>query len=208
MISAAPARPWTPRLLLAIALAAPSAALGQSSGAGAPFGLVWDASASTIEGLGINLSKVEQGDFGVSYAASNLPKTLSDVSTVFLSVGHDDRLWRVVAVSRDFERDGYGTAVRSRYDELKATLAARYGSPKEFESLSSDDYYRQPDNFIYGIYSNENYWGAAFETLELRLELSIDASGTSDSYWRVVYVNKAGETAFEAQHTDVEADVL
>jgi hypothetical protein len=118
---------------------------------GAPFGLSWGTSAAEVRAVGAALSEPKESDFGISYTATKLPKVLTDVETVHLSFGYDDKLWRVFVVSRDFSNDPYGGALRQRYDELSRVLAEKYGRGTQFHRDDPNPY-MGADDFLMAVH--------------------------------------------------------
>jgi hypothetical protein len=190
-------------LFAVAALAAPVAA--QEAG---PFGLVWLASKEEIQALGVTLSPISSGDYGESFAATGLPKALSDIETAVLSFGYDDQLWRIAAISREFKSDPYGTQVRGRYDELAASLGKAYEALSTHHRRSSDSFYGDPENFSYAIMQNETFWFSTFASPLAYIELAIDAQSVRDTYWRIIYTHEDGSEAFEAAKGKSEQDAL
>jgi hypothetical protein len=173
----------------------------------APFGLRWMASTAEIEALGVALTPMDIAMFGKSFAATNLPKALSDIDAVVLSFGYDDRLWRVVAIGKEFDNDRYGSQAKSRYDQLAASLAKSYTLTNTTHRPSSDSYYGKGDNFAYALSRNEAYWYSIYASPSAEIELSIDANH-QDTYWRLVYSHFEGESSFAAGKADAELDAL
>ena len=174
----------------------------------APFGLTWLASAQEIETLGVKLTEVTMADFGESYSATSLPKALSDLETVVLSFGYDDQLYRVGAISREFENDQYGIRVRERYEELRTALSRTYKAGTQRHVASTDSFFGKPDNFLYSLYKGEAYWYSLFSSSEADIELSLDATGSSDGYWRVIYTHRAAASTFAQGKSEKETDAL
>jgi len=115
----------------AILFALVAGAAPQDKESVAPFGLEWGMSTAQVKGLGVDLAERPEKEFGQTYTATKVPKILSDVALVVLSFGYDDKLWRIVAVSKNFDNDPYGSAVQSRYDELARLLGEKYGPGKQ-----------------------------------------------------------------------------
>src|SRR5688572_2424732 len=107
---------WVVAALIASCLFGASDVSGQEQSG--PFGLRWGQSAEAIRATGAELQPLPGADYGVVYTASKLEKVLSDQETTLLTFGHNDALWRVVAVSRTFNNDPYGAGARSRYNDL------------------------------------------------------------------------------------------
>jgi hypothetical protein len=174
----------------------------------APFGLSWLLTAEQVRELGVSLNEAATADFGTSYTATNLPKALADLETVFLSFGYDDRLYRVAAISREFSNDQYGISVRKRYDELAAALGKAYTPGEKHHRPSTDSFFGKPENFSYALSRGEAYWFSLFSSSEADIELSVGGSGSSDAYWRLIYTHRQGEAVFAKGKAAKETDAL
>lgn len=174
---------------------------------GAPFGLEWLSTSEQVADLGVNLAPIELATFGESFVATNLPKALSDIETVVLSFGYTDQLWRVAALSTEFENDKYGFSGKERYDQIAQSLAKSYRLEDTFERASSDSYYGRSEKFAYSLSEDEAFWYSLYSSDVSDIELSLD-SNYEDTFWRLIYSHKAGEAAFEQGKSDVELDAL
>lgn len=184
-----------------------TSAVGAQNTPSAPFGLGWLQSADAIRALGVTLTNVDGDDFGVSYSATNLPKALSDLETVILSFGYNDKLYRIAALSREFESDDYGTSARSRYDEIASSLSKSYTSGEVYERRPTDSFYGEAENFSYAISQKKAFWFRMFSSLDADIELSIGSNHT-DTYWRLIYTHREGLKQFEAKKGEKELDAL
>lgn len=183
-------------LLLVLQLLLPGRLVG--SEADAPFGLTWGATAEEIKALGVELKPSEAADFGASFIASKLPRSISGQEGTVLSFGHDNRLWRVAAISVPFANDPYGIAAKERYQELVAVLGEKYGKGHSVEQVA-EGYFSEPKHFVYGISQGESQWFTNFENPDLFVQLGLYAPNLSDLRWRLIYENKGLRTAFEQE---------
>jgi hypothetical protein len=194
-------------ILLFCQLAAlPAHADGDSKDA-APLGLTWAMSLAEAKTLGIDLKPQEGLAFGNSFVARKLPKALSDLGTVIVSFGYDDKLWRVVALSEDFSNDPYGTRVIARYDELTRILADKYGKGVSQQHNEPNQFMKGTD-FLYNIKSGKSWQYTDFETSGLKVQLAIGATDTSTGYWRIIFTNKALSVEFQKGKKSHEKDAL
>lgn len=173
----------------------------------APFGLEWLAAPAELAELGVVLTPIEVATFGESFAATNLPKGLSDIGAVVLSFGYDNRLWRVAALSNEFDNDRYGSQAKARYEQLASSLAKSYAIITSSHRASTDSYYGKPENFAYGISRNEAFWYSVYASPSAEIELSI-GSNHQNTYWRLIYTHNEGGAMFEASKADAELDAL
>jgi len=155
----------------------------------APFGLKWGMSVADVERLGVKLDP--QGSpsesFGPSYLATNVPKVLKDIAGIIVSFDYNGRLWRVSAVSENFENDAYGRAIRDRYQELGSLLNDRYGKGQEVNGAPSDDFFSQSNNFVYSLYRQERQLFTDWRITNTAIQLSVRAAGTSSAYYHLIY---------------------
>lgn len=183
--------------------------LGQSlaSADEAPFGLIWGASVEDVRSSGVDLKDFPSSDFGRSYVATKLTKALSDQETTLLSFGLDNKLWRIVALSRPFQNDPYGNSVKSRYQELSDVLSSKYGKGKPSHHLG-DSIYSYPNYFLAGIRQGNSNWFTNFDAEKLFIQLGLTASDSSTGQWRIIFEHKDGRRAFEAGKRNQEKGSL
>jgi hypothetical protein len=183
----------------------PVVAVGQTE---APFGLVWGQSESQVRALGVVLKEYQSKDYGKSFFATELPRALADQETAILSFGHDDKLWRIVAIGRANDRDPMGGSVKSRYNELREVLTEKYGRPTSVHRLG-DSIYAEAEYFLSGIRQGKSFWYSSFEaSSNVSAELAITASDSSTSRWRIIFEEKNLRRAFDASKKLQEKKVL
>jgi hypothetical protein len=168
---------------------------------------MWGASAADTRTSGIELKEYEDKKFGQSYVATKLPKMLSDVETVFVSFGYDDKLWRVAAVSRNFENDPSGISVRARYDELASVLAEKYGKGQSAHDQDRE-MWKSSTEFVMGIKQGRSNWFTNFDTNLLKIQLGILAVSSSTAAWRITIENKPLRANFGSGKKAQEKNVL
>ncbi|HVV78448.1 MAG TPA: hypothetical protein VHD59_02390 [Pseudolabrys sp.] len=173
----------------------------------APFGLTWGASAEEIRSAGVDLKDFPSSDFGRSYVATKLSKVLSDQEATLLSFGFDNKLWRVVAVSRSFENDPYGASVKSRYQQLSDILTSKYGKGKPSHHLG-DSIFSDPRYFLAGIKQGNSSWFTNFDSGKIFIQLGLTASDSSTGQWRIIFEHKDGRRAFEDGKRNKEKGAL
>jgi hypothetical protein len=184
-----------------------SSALTQVQPQEAPLGLTWGSTTNEIQGRGVELKDFSGSDFGKSFIATKIERALADQSAALLSFGFNDKLWRIVITSKNFSDDPMGSTVLSRYSELSSVLSEKYGKPRESHRLG-DSIYSQPRYFISGIQGGHTNWFSNFETPNLFVQLSITASDSSTSSWRLIYENKIYRKDFEASKRSREKGSL
>jgi hypothetical protein len=173
----------------------------------APFGLTWGVSADDLRAIGVDLRELPEKTFGISYAASKLPKVLADQEATLLSFGFDNKLWRVIGLGKQVENDPYGAAVKERYQELLGLLAEKYGKSRSVHTLGGS-IYSEPRYFIAGIRGGESSWFSNFSTTETDVQLSLTATDSSTARWRVIFEYKPLKRKFEADRKGREKGAL
>jgi hypothetical protein len=171
-------------------------AVGEEEQTGAPLGLEWGLSTAQVRALGVDLKDVPLKDYGSSYAAARLPKIIADTETVLLSFGFDDKLWRIVMVSKAFTNDPYGSAVRSRYDELSNELAEKYGRGEQHHQ-PGEGVYAEADKFVAALHMGNTWYYTNYTTNLLWVQLSIRAKDFSTAFYQIIFEHKALRSDFE-----------
>jgi hypothetical protein len=173
----------------------------------APLGLTWGSTSEEITAQGIELKPFPQKDFGETYLATKLPRALSDQETAALSLGFDNKLFRVAIISRAYENDPSGGAIRSRYAELLATLSEKYGKPYSVQNLG-DSIYGQSEYFIAGINGGHSSWYSIYETPRMTIQLGLIADSSSTGRWRIIFEEKSLKKAFDLARKTKEKGAL
>lgn len=194
-------------LAVASLLLASGVARAQSAELGAPLGLRWGASIEDTKADGVELKEFPGKDFGVSFVATKLTKTLADQNATLLSFGLNNKLWRIVMISRDYNNDPGGNAIVERYSELSASLKEKYGAPSTVHRLG-DSIYSQPRYFLSGIRGGESKWYSNYKTPDLHVQLAITATDGSTGAWRLIYEYVPLSIIFGAAKKNSEKDKL
>ncbi|MGE0063839.1 MAG: hypothetical protein AB7T86_17385 [Xanthobacteraceae bacterium] len=177
-------------------IAAIMCSLSTASAEDGPFGLKWGSSVEEIRTSGVELKDFSSSEFGRSFVATKLNKALSDQDTTLLSFGYDNKLWRIVAVSRSYENDPYGNSVKSRYKELSDVLSSKYGKGKTSHHLGRS-IYSEPQYFLAGIRGGDSNWFTNFDAGRVFIQLGLSASDSSTGRWRMIFEHKDGRRSFE-----------
>lgn len=174
--------------------------------ADAPFGLAWGKSVAEIKALDVVLEPIEKTEHGVNFRASNLPKRISDLGHVVLSFGFQDRLYRVAAVSEEFENDPYGASVKSRYKSLKSILEKKYGSGQTNHQRS--DLWNEPDEFLMGLKTGRAWHYTNYRTENVSIQLGIRAISSSSAVYIIIYEENSIKKEVLKQEKANEEDAL
>jgi hypothetical protein len=193
------------RLLFILAFVV-SAAQAQSIGHG-PLGLEWGLSQEDSKKLGVEMTTQPNDEFGKAVVFTKLPQTIADAEIVFGSYGYDDRLFRVVIVSKQFANDPYGNAVLSRYSALSGLLSEKYGRAAQTQRMG-DSIYAEQRYFVSGIQSGRTFWYSNYAAPDLFVQLGIIAEDGSTARWRIIYENKALKGLFEQSKRTKEKGTL
>ena len=173
----------------------------------APFGLAWGSSTDDVRSLGVELKPYPDKSFGVSFLASSLPKVLSDQDATLLSFGINNKLWRVVGLSKEFPNDPYGVAIKSRYQQLLEVLTEKYGKPTSVHRLGGS-IYSEPRYFVSGLRGGETNWYTNFNAELVDLQINLNASDSSTSRWKIIFEYKPLRKLFEADKSGQEKGTL
>lgn len=125
-------------IIFIIALAVGNLALAESSAQihgkyAAPFGLEWGLSEEQVTAMGVKLTRLDSalGSPLAQYGTINLPKNLSDVERYFLDFHPEFGLIEVTAHTVEYPD---ALQARERYNQLKTTLANKYGKPSVLDN--------------------------------------------------------------------------
>ena len=179
-------------IMLRIALVAVlymTGGMAQAADSSAPFGLEWGMSKNEAEALGIKLQAAKAEDGTANFIAQGLPRILGDVENVRLDFGYDDKLRKVVAVSRPFANDPHGNAVLARYAQVLDVLKSKYGTGRSLHKRG-DSIYADSAYFLAGLRAGKSWHYTNFETPDVAIELSVRANDSDTGYWVLIYENR------------------
>ena len=97
----------------------------------APFGLLWNASVDTTRNQGIQLTAIDLKDYPESYSASQLPKKLDFFDKVYITFGHTDELYRIIAYSHNFADNAAADKTIDYYRTYSEYLDKKYGNMEQ-----------------------------------------------------------------------------
>ncbi len=167
---------------------------------------MWGATIEQVRAARITLSPNDEvKTFGQMFIATNLPKTIADAQLVGLFFTRSNHLWRIAIILNSTDNDPYGSTSRSRYANLKSTLTARYGAGRE---VAYTDHYYGGDDWVMGLRMGKNFLGTMFETPELSVSLSINATDTNTSNCTIFYESKSWRDVFSREKSAGERDAL
>lgn len=176
-------------------LIAGTSAFAQSTNK-APLGLEWGLSQDETRKLGVELGSGTDDSFGKGVALTRLPQAIADAEVVYGSFGYNDKLFRIVIVSKPFANDPFGNGVLNRYTALQGILTEKYGRPAQTHRLG-DSIYAEQRYFVSGVQSGRTFWYSNYGTADLSVQLGIIADDGSTARWKIIYENKPLTTMFE-----------
>lgn len=153
-------------------------------------------------GLSVDLIEKMSGEkLQLSDEAENLymlkspPKSNSSFDAYYVVVSPTVGLCAIRAIGKQIDTNSHGTQLRSSYDEMKSALTGIYGKPQNLEYLTQGSIWREPNDWMMGLYKQERAHWSKWEGKQsspLKSNLSMVAVGAialaSDSgYVRVEY---------------------
>lgn len=131
---------------------------------------------------------------GEMYTTVNPPQKHAAFVSYYLIFYDSVGLARVMATTRAYTDDAYGTAVKSAYGTLKAQLTEKYGKPECVESLNTGSIWNQPQYFTTSINKNErehkSLWLDALPDNLESVTLEVQTLDNSTTYVRLNYAYK------------------
>lgn len=174
----------------------------------APFGLTWGMSSDDVRKLGVHLTpSAERPNDGVSFAATELSKVLSDTETVVLFFGYRDKLWRVAAVGGSLGPDPSGSQAVARYRELASSLSERYGPGVESDTRDRE-LWKGANQYVMSLRQGRAHRYTTFRSSTVDVELSVRASDSDRAYYVILFAHRPGAQEFEADKKAHEKDAL
>jgi hypothetical protein len=154
----------------------------------APFGLTWGASVEDLKSSGINLQRRVSDKSGVRFAATKLPKALSDLGETVLSFGSDNKLHKIEAIGEDVTNDPAGTRLKVRYTALARALTGKYGKGVARHEIQEP--WIRPNDFLNGIYRGSSHHYTDFTGENVTVRLTIRASRRGVSNYVLIFQHK------------------
>jgi hypothetical protein len=175
-----------PVVLALFVLSGPFA--GVSAEERAPFGLAWGASVEHLKAAGVVLQRRNSDQSGVRFAATSLPKALSDMGEAILSFGGNNRLHKIEAIGEDVTGDPDGRRMKARYAALSRALAGKYGQGVSRHEILEP--WTRPNDFLTGIYRGGSHWYTDFTGKNVSIRLQIRATRRGISKYVLIFQHK------------------
>ncbi len=174
-----------------------------------PFGLPWGATYDQIKDLGVDLLKTPIKDYPNSFIATKLPKTISDIAKVYITLGEDNILWRIIAYGNPQADTPDAAKVMQLYKQYQKLLNQKYGNEKQYytpkiseiETKTVDKEgkehieitkYEEPignKNFLSQLQRGEAVLYSTYENQKVGAVLSVNVDGEGKSYIIIDYTN-------------------
>lgn len=130
-------------------------------------------------------------DLGNFYYSVNPPRTVSSFKTYIVYATPEAGVCVVKGIGENFERDGYGINVRSRFEELKELLDKNYGNGQIHDGLRPGALYDEIDDWVMALLQNERYYQAEWKVDDPDgidgIIISVEALSPSASYIALQY---------------------
>jgi hypothetical protein len=110
----------------------------------APFGLTWKMSEKELRSHGFSDAS-NTGGLKIMQSFS-APKAWSKAEKYY-AVTYEGELVKAIAVSKSFTDDVYGSEGKELYNQMKAILTEKYGTPTNSFEVVGNSLYDEPDEF-------------------------------------------------------------
>ncbi|MBP5399618.1 MAG: hypothetical protein J6Y53_04295 [Alphaproteobacteria bacterium] len=174
-----------------------------------PFGLPWGATYDQIKELGVDLVKTPIKDYPNSFIATNLPKHIPDIAKVYITLGEDNILWRIIGYGNPAQDTPDASKIMQLYQQYQKLLNEKYGNEKQYytpkiseiEKKTVDEKgkeqieiekYEEPignKNFLAQLQSGEAVLYSTYENQKVGVVLSVNVDGEGKSYLIIDYTN-------------------
>lgn len=185
-------------LAAALALAAPAVA---GEAIEARLGLDWGMSLQDVLDIDPEITLrdlcLEEND-GRAFLVHGVRPWLSDIDTIRLYFGFDDRLWRIAINSKGiFDDDGTGTTLLARYDEVRELLVEEYGEGVA-NHHRDDSAVTNPRGYLGTLQIGTSWHYSQFDTEEVSVQIGLAASNVFAGRYSVYAKNLAMEAGVDA----------
>lgn len=174
-----------------------------------PFGLPWGASYNQIQNLGVELTKTPIKDYPNSFIARKLPNPIPDIAKVYITLGDDNLLWRIIAYGVPTEDTSDASKVMQLYRKYCNLMNKKYGNEKQYytpkisiiekktvnekgEEQIETEKYEEPignKNFLSQLKSGEAVLYSTFENQKVGAVVSVNVNGEGKSYIIIDFTN-------------------
>ena len=171
----------------------------------APFGMLWNSSISSTRNQGIQLNMVDLKDYPNSFEATRLPKAIDFFDHVYVSFGHSDELYRIIAYSIKIDDDASASKTLDYYRTYSEYLDKKYGNMKQeftpatITKIIKDDQDKEQEieeqaplgnpEFLSQLESGQAVLYSTYHNDNIEATLSISVDGDKKSYITIEYLN-------------------
>ena len=97
------------------------------------------------------------------YLTNSSPKKNSEFASFGLVISPTVGLCQIRAIGNDIKTNSYGQPLRQEFNGLVNTLESLYGKPKQEDILLSGSIWRNPQDWMMGLYKQERYLSARWK---------------------------------------------
>lgn len=179
----------------------------------APFGLTWGASYFELQDIHVDMKRVEIKDNPESYLATHLPKPIPFFEKVFIVLGEENKLHRILAYSEPITDDASASETIKKYDLYARLLENKYGNKQTFFTPAPDTDSKKNNkkedsstndignpNFLSQLEAGTAVLYSTYHNNNVAATLSIDVDGDKKSYIIIDYKNLK---TLREQHSDI-----
>jgi hypothetical protein len=160
-----------------------------------PFGIEMGQPSSILETNGLNPTPIPNYP-GYYYV---LPKfTHPDFETYLVRIDEDEGVFLIKAIGKDISDNGYGTSIRSKFDELRKSIEGTYGESELISFLYPNSIWDEPEDWMMGLRKGDRIHMAQWENEDgttlpgeiSEIILAADATSSSEGYLAIEYYGK------------------
>ena len=186
-----------------------SLALAESKSFPEPFGLTWGMSEADLIKVGFTRSGPVE-DFNILSSVS-APKAWSKADD-YMAVTYKGKLVKVIASSKPFTSDLYGSEAKASYSQIKSLLSKKYGEPKTSWERVGLDLYKDSDEFYQCLkYDGCGQYISLYEYAGGYISLQIKGVSRGKGYLMIGYESPefyAAKNAIENQDSAADAEAF
>ncbi len=178
----------------------------------APFGLIWNSSYFDLQDLHVDMQKVEIKDNPESYLVTHLPKPIPFFRKVYIVLGEENRLQRILAYSEAITDNSKAEETLKKYNFYSQLLEKKYGNKQTFftpapapEQKNKNEENKESNKignpeFLSQLEAGTAVLYSTYHNNNVAATLSIDVDGDKKSYIIIDYKNLK---TINEQNTDI-----
>ncbi|MDC9582997.1 hypothetical protein PSI15_15755, partial [Xenorhabdus sp. PR6a] len=151
-----------------------------------PFGLQAGLTKKNIEDMTGSTLTPAKGSVNL-YLIDNLPKNNNEFGSYGLLISPTVGLCQIRAIGKDIKTDSHGLSLKSKFEDLKTSLDSIYGKGEKTDFLLSGSIWKEPQDWMMGLYKEERFLSAEWESKSEALQknnlnfIALGARADSDS---------------------------